>query len=145
MADAYYPTVRRMFLQTIDLLWVDHLEAMEYLRSSVNLRAYGQRDPLVEYKKEGLRLFQGMEEAYRSRVLELVSSMGMTPLSVAPGQARGDALQKIATSITTKGASVQGAGYSRNDQVTITNGTETQTLKYKKAEPLIETGVWHIV
>ena len=37
---------------------MEHLEQMDYMRSSVNLRAYGQRDPLVEYKKEGLRLYK---------------------------------------------------------------------------------------
>jgi preprotein translocase subunit SecA len=61
---SFSPLVRRFLLQNIDQLWVDHLEAMEYLRNSVNLRAYGQRDPLVEYKKEGLRLFQTMNQSY---------------------------------------------------------------------------------
>jgi len=60
-ADAFYEGARRLLLQTIDMFWVDHLEQMEYLRDSVNLRAYGQRDPLVEYKKEGLRLFKTLE------------------------------------------------------------------------------------
>ncbi|HEY4488196.1 MAG TPA: preprotein translocase subunit SecA, partial [Candidatus Paceibacterota bacterium] len=64
--DDFYREVRRLLLQGIDYLWVEHLEQMEYLRSSVNLRAYGQRDPLVEYKKEGLRLFNQMEETYRT-------------------------------------------------------------------------------
>jgi preprotein translocase subunit SecA len=52
---------RSLMLQTIDTYWMDHLEMMDYLRGSVNLRAYGQRDPLVEYKKDGLRLFKEME------------------------------------------------------------------------------------
>ncbi|HYF10381.1 MAG TPA: preprotein translocase subunit SecA [Candidatus Paceibacterota bacterium] len=60
-AEAFYEGARRLLLQTIDMFWVDHLEQMEYLRDSVNLRAYGQRDPLVEYKKEGLRLFKALE------------------------------------------------------------------------------------
>ncbi|HAM95862.1 TPA: preprotein translocase subunit SecA, partial [Candidatus Azambacteria bacterium] len=47
-----------ILLRTLDFLWMDHLEAMEHLRSSVRLRAYGQRDPLVEYKNEGHRIFQ---------------------------------------------------------------------------------------
>lgn len=47
-----------VLLRVIDELWVDHLEAMEYLRESVRLRAYGQRDPLVEYKIEGQRMFE---------------------------------------------------------------------------------------
>src|SRR3989338_3777613 len=69
---AFYPSVRRFLLQTIDFLWVEHLEAMEYLRNSVNLRAYGQRDPLVEYKKEGLKLFQTMESSYMAQVANVL-------------------------------------------------------------------------
>ncbi|PIV12638.1 MAG: preprotein translocase subunit SecA, partial [Candidatus Nealsonbacteria bacterium CG03_land_8_20_14_0_80_36_12] len=45
-------------LRTMDLLWMEHLEAMEHLRDSVRLRAYGQKDPLVEYKSEGHKMFQ---------------------------------------------------------------------------------------
>ncbi|MDQ2933016.1 MAG: SEC-C metal-binding domain-containing protein, partial [bacterium] len=52
--------------------WVEHLEVMDYTRSSVNLRAYGQRDPLVEYKREGLRLFKEMQIAMREQVLKMV-------------------------------------------------------------------------
>lgn len=44
----------------IDILWMEHLDTMEYLRQSVRLRAYGQRDPLIEYKKEGYNLFQNL-------------------------------------------------------------------------------------
>jgi len=54
----FYKALRILILQATDMLWVEHLEVMDYLRGSVNLRAYGQRDPLVEYKKEGLRLFK---------------------------------------------------------------------------------------
>jgi preprotein translocase subunit SecA len=45
-------------LRILDMLWLEHLENMEYLRDSVRLRAYGQRDPLVEYKSEGHKMFQ---------------------------------------------------------------------------------------
>ncbi|MHB1330570.1 MAG: preprotein translocase subunit SecA [Minisyncoccota bacterium] len=63
-------TIRRVILQTIDTYWIDHLETMDYLRSSVNLRAYGQRDPLVEYKKEGLRYFKDMEASIARQIAE---------------------------------------------------------------------------
>lgn len=66
---------RGLILQTLDLLWVEHLEAMEYLRGSVNLRAYGQRDPLVEYRKEGTRLYKDMELMLKARVFELVEKL----------------------------------------------------------------------
>jgi len=74
--EEFYKTLKRMFLQAIDMLWVEHLEMMDYLRSSVNLRAYGQRDPLVEYKKEGLILFQEMQESFDENILKLLPGIG---------------------------------------------------------------------
>ncbi|MGC9602812.1 MAG: preprotein translocase subunit SecA [Minisyncoccia bacterium] len=68
--DALLAIARTIALQTLDMLWVEHLEAMEYLRGSVNLRAYGQRDPLVEYRKEGTRLYKDMEVTLTERVFD---------------------------------------------------------------------------
>ncbi len=47
-------------LQIIDSQWKDHLLAMDYLKEGIGLRGYGQRDPLVEYKKESYDMFQSM-------------------------------------------------------------------------------------
>lgn len=47
-------------LQTIDNFWMEHLDTMDHLRQSVRLRGYAQKDPLVEYKQDGLRLFEQM-------------------------------------------------------------------------------------
>ncbi|TSC69629.1 MAG: translocase binding subunit (ATPase) [Parcubacteria group bacterium Gr01-1014_56] len=66
---------RHIVLRTLDLLWVEHLESMEYLRGSVNLRAYGQRDPLVEYRKEGTRLYKDMEMTLAGQVFELIEKL----------------------------------------------------------------------
>ena len=74
--DQFYLAVKRLLLQTTDVFWMDHLEGMDYMRSSVRLRAYGQRDPLVEYKREGLRLFKEMEEAIDLEVLRAIPNMG---------------------------------------------------------------------
>jgi len=73
--DAFYETVRRIALYSTDILWMEHLEAMDYLRSSVNLRAYGQREPIVEYKKEGLQMFKEMEEVFKEQVISLIGTM----------------------------------------------------------------------
>jgi preprotein translocase subunit SecA len=70
---AFLRTARGVILQTIDLFWIDHLEFMDYMRSSVNLRAYGQRDPLVEYKREGLRLFKDMEHSVDHEIIRILS------------------------------------------------------------------------
>ncbi len=56
--ELFLQNARGLFLQIIDMFWRDHLEVMEYTRSSVGLRAYGQRDPLVEYKNEAHKLFK---------------------------------------------------------------------------------------
>ena len=69
----FFDAVRIILLQAIDMYWVEHLEVMDYTRSSVNLRAYGQRDPLVEYKKEGLRLFKEMNAAMQAQVIKVLS------------------------------------------------------------------------
>lgn len=49
---------RIIMLRTIDILWMNHLDNMQYLREGIGLRGYGQRDPLVEYKQEGFRMFE---------------------------------------------------------------------------------------
>ena len=80
--EEFYRIVRITMLQAIDMFWVDHLEMMDYLRGSVNLRAYGQRDPLVEYKKEGLRLFKDMQGAVDAQILSVLPHMGAGALQV---------------------------------------------------------------
>ncbi len=72
----FYSGVRMIMLQAIDMFWVDHLEMMDYLRGSVNLRAYGQRDPLVEYKKDGLRLFKEMQDSIDNQILTALIHVG---------------------------------------------------------------------
>lgn len=141
MGDVFYPSVRHLLLQTIDHLWVEHLEAMEYLRSSVNLRAYGQRDPLVEYKKEGLRLFQTLEETFLHLVSQALPNIGVPAAAAAPREAR--VIDNAIGSIIATGPEA-GKKYGRNDHVVITNGTERREMKYKKAEALLATGSWRI-
>jgi preprotein translocase subunit SecA len=62
--DKFYPEIRRMerqfLLQTVDSAWKDHLLAMDHLRSAIGLSGYAQKDPKVEYKREGMALFEKM-------------------------------------------------------------------------------------
>jgi preprotein translocase subunit SecA len=60
---------RGVFLSVIDREWQDYLRAMDDLRQGVNLRAYGQRDPLVEYKKEAYSMFEALMGAIKSKVV----------------------------------------------------------------------------
>ncbi|HEY4513462.1 MAG TPA: preprotein translocase subunit SecA [Candidatus Paceibacterota bacterium] len=132
--EAFFETVRRIVLYANDTLWMEHLEAMDYLRSSVNLRAYGQREPIVEYKKEGLALFKEMEEALKEQVFSLVSTIN-TESAVNVKVAESAPKQTLVASHTEpsevsgnkeKDLSAQ-AGVGRNDPCPCGSGK-----KYKK-------------
>ena len=60
---------RGVFLQVIDREWQDFLRAMDDLRQGVNLRSYGQRDPLIEYKKEAFGMFEELMNAIKTKVV----------------------------------------------------------------------------
>jgi len=61
-----------VWLQTIDRLWIDHLDAMDDLREGVGLRGYGQQDPLVEYKKEAFGSFERLMNTIDAEVVRRV-------------------------------------------------------------------------
>jgi preprotein translocase subunit SecA len=74
----YGPDLMRMaekslLLQLLDQTWKDHLLTLDHLRQGINLRAYGQRDPLNEYKREAFELFEGMLANLRQHVTSVLS------------------------------------------------------------------------
>ena len=56
-ADAMRQLESQVMLRIMDVRWMNHLQAMDYLKTGIGLRAFGQRDPLVEYKEEAHRAF----------------------------------------------------------------------------------------
>jgi preprotein translocase subunit SecA len=146
LGDAFVPLMRRLLLQIVDMFWLEHLETMDYLRRSVSLRAYGQRDPLIEYRREGLIRFRLLEEQIRVAVIEALPRVEQANDAsvraeeekiraqlVAAGKEEGEQTPPIRVA----------AVYGRNDMVTITKGDQMQTLKFKKAEALLHEG-WEI-
>ncbi len=77
--DHYHPEMRRMertvLLEIVDSAWKDHLLAMDYLRSAVGQRGYAQLDPKVEYKREGMRMFEDLWRSIGERVTDLIFRM----------------------------------------------------------------------
>ncbi|HHU31932.1 MAG: preprotein translocase subunit SecA [Zhaonellaceae bacterium] len=63
---------RMLLLRIVDEKWMDHLDAMDQLRQGIGLRAYGQKDPLIEYKFEGYEMFNGMIEAIKEDMARLI-------------------------------------------------------------------------
>jgi preprotein translocase subunit SecA len=103
----FLEALRRIGLQTTDMLWMDHLEMMDYLRNSVRLRAYGQRDPLVEYKREGLRLFREMEEAWKENITSFVKNI-TTDILAAEERRMEQAKMAMERAVMESGASLGG-------------------------------------
>jgi preprotein translocase subunit SecA len=56
-------------LQIVDAQWKDHLYSLDHLKEGIGLRGYGQRDPLVEYKKESFALFQDMKARIEEEIV----------------------------------------------------------------------------
>lgn len=63
---------RAIMLQTIDINWMNHLDETDYLREGIGLRGYGQRDPLIEYKREAFDLFSNLMENVRSSIVRTI-------------------------------------------------------------------------
>ncbi|HPV70311.1 MAG TPA: preprotein translocase subunit SecA [Candidatus Magasanikbacteria bacterium] len=81
-----------ILLRSIDTLWVDHLVAIDYLRAGIGLRGYGQRDPLVEYKKEAYRLFNELLSLIQKEVVYSVYKIS-AGLKIAPSLMQRQGLQ----------------------------------------------------
>jgi preprotein translocase subunit SecA len=74
---------RQVMLQIMDVGWVEHLTYLEQLRRGIFLRAYGQKDPLIEFQKEGFELFQGLMERIREESLEFLFRIQAVPATEA--------------------------------------------------------------
>jgi preprotein translocase subunit SecA len=66
---------KRIFLQTIDLNWKSHIQYLEQLRQVIGLRSYGQRDPLIEYKKEAFSLFENLLDKLKTDYITILVNL----------------------------------------------------------------------
>ncbi len=127
-------TLRRVAMFIIDRLWTDHLEMMDHARSSVNLRAYGQREPVVEYKREGLRLFRDLEENYMLQVADIMKNL-------EPGN--GESAPAAPMTSMVPMTRTDGTRYERNDKVFVTKDGEEKEVKYKNLDSALLEG-WQV-
>ena len=114
LKENFNPIAKLITLRNLDMLWMDHLENMEYLRDSVRLRAYGQQDPLVEYKNEGHKMFRGLLSTIESSIINTILRVSL--------QSVGEKKIGLATEAPRSGAKV-----GRNDPCPCGSGK-----KYKK-------------
>ena len=97
-ADAIRDVERQLMLRSIDINWVQHLTTMENLRQGIGLQAYGQRDPLVMYKKEGHEMFQNLQARIQHDVVHTTYHLGFDQ-SGKPKGAKATGRAKVGRSV----------------------------------------------
>ncbi|MFZ2299959.1 MAG: preprotein translocase subunit SecA [Candidatus Moraniibacteriota bacterium] len=110
--DIWNGVQKSLYLRSLDQLWMNHLDEVDYLRQGIGLRGYGQRDPLIEYKREAYDLFLGLMDTVRKTYL-------MTILKVGPATA--PVQQGMPKEIQLRGADESVAQFSGNAQLTTNN------------------------
>ena len=152
---------RFVILRTIDEKWKDHLYAMDQLREGINLRAYGQKNPLLEYKSEGFGMFQEMMKDMNAITVQRIFRTQLQGMNQAPAlssssvrnvktehqdttgmgfvgqaQTQGKANQKRATTPLTVDKKI-----GRNEKVNVQSPSgEKIQIKYKKLQQYINQG-----
>ena len=110
---------REVYLKVLDMLWMQHLENMQHLREGIHWRSVGQRDPLVEYRSESQKLFDGLQRNLREEVLKILLSITPTQAraeNVADGEEYESELTKMASRQTEKGVNEISAGEKNMDK-----------------------------
>ena len=123
---------RLVMLRTIDSHWVHHLTSMENLRQGIGLHAFGQRDPLVMFKREGHQMFQDLLDRIQHDIVHTIFRVGLVS---QPGTRRTQRPQSMETPISAVAArqqqaqvnAVGGGKIGRNDQCPCGSGK-----KYKR-------------
>jgi len=154
---------RYIILRTIDEKWKDHLYAMDQVREGINLRAYGQKDPLLEYKSEGFKLFQSMMQDLTKSSIQRLFRTQIQGVEQAPGT-----VQQKARNVQIQHQESTGMGfagqperseqpnrpqqaaripihvdqkYGRNDKVKMVSPDgKTIEIKYKKLQQYLNQG-----
>ncbi len=104
---------REVYLKVLDTLWMQHLENMQHLREGIGWRSIGQRDPLVEYRAESQKLFDGLQKNLREEVLRIlltISRAEATENKLEDGEEYDSELTKMAEPSTEKGVNEISAG-----------------------------------
>ena len=108
---------REVYLSVLDTLWMQHLENMQHLREGIHWRSVGQRDPLVEYRSESQKLFDGLQNALREEVMKIILTLPANAIAEVSDDKYETELTKMADSATEKGVNEISAGpKSRDDE-----------------------------
>ena len=118
---------RVILLRTVDRKWMDHIDAMDQLREGIGLRAYGQRDPVIEYRMEGFDMFEEMTQAIQDETVTLLYHVRVESQMPRREQVAKPTMTGRPAEPPAKKPVVKGAKVGRNDPCPCGSG-----LKYKK-------------
>ena len=107
-ADVMRELERKVLLSVLDRKWREHLYEMDYLQEGIGLRAMAQRDPLVEYQREGYELFAAMMDGIKEELASLVFNVQVS--------VQGDGSEVVAAGITEKPADLSALQYTAADE-----------------------------
>jgi preprotein translocase subunit SecA len=156
---------KQVMLQLLDVHWKEHLAEIDHLRNSVGLRAYAQKNPKNEFKKEAYTMFESMLSEIDSETIRVLFSLKVTSDADMKSVSQNKEMDEIVLKKEEFGQDIKPSQdneiksknearktlvrdepkIGRNDLVDITNGKETKNLKYKKAQALIESGEWRVI
>ncbi len=159
---------KQVMLQVLDVHWKEHLAEIDHLRQSIGLRAYAQKNPKNEYKREAYAMFEDMLDQINKETIRVMFTLQINSqeeisnienndtninndelelkkedFSLNTSEASNN--QELLASPETKTIKREEPKFGRNEVVKITNGIDTKEIKYKKAKPLIETGEWKLL
>jgi len=98
----FYSVERRVLLMNVDRNWIDHIDAMDQLRKGISLRAYGQVDPIISYKKEGFDMFDEMVARIQRTTISILLKVKVEVRQApAPAQAPAQSAQPTASASAT--------------------------------------------
>ena len=156
---------KQVMLQVLDVHWKEHLAEIDHLRNSIGLRAYAQKNPKNEFKKEAYSMFESMLDEIDSGTVRILFSLQIAEDSnsshlindeknkemtlekeIAPNFVSNEPnTQENLVQKSSKNLQRETLKIGRNELVKITKGDETKEIKYKKAKLLIENDGWTII
>ena len=106
---------REVYMQILDTLWMNHLENMQHLREGIHWRSVGQRDPLVEYREESQKLFNGLQNTLRDETIRIITRVKPTDVMARQEEDHETELTKLAENAVEAGVNEIQSGEKNRD------------------------------
>jgi preprotein translocase subunit SecA len=132
-----------VMLRVVDSKWMEHLDHMDMLRDGINLRAYGQRNPLVEYKIEALDMFEEMESAIMDQIASLMYHVSIVTPQQQDAEAAGEQAEASVTQKQKMEETIRAQRSQLSDHLSsaqASHGDEVSTATAKKAQAAEKIG-----